>query len=122
MVDYDPIVHLNVAAFGNCRIFQNLLTVNINGSEDERADVGTFFITGMNAQTGAARLSKELLQDVAADQVTIGLLRVCVIVVFNHFSTELGADVFTNRSAKRTGNHHGFLYILCHGIQFVGNE
>lgn len=122
MVYYNPVIHLDVAAFGNGGIFQNLLTVNVNGSENERADVGAFFISGVDAQTGAARLGQEGFQDVAANQVTVGLLGVCIIVGLNHFSTEFGTDVFTDRGAKRTGNHHGFIYILCHGNQFVGNE
>ena len=122
MVDDDPIVHLNVTVFADRMIFQDLLTVSVNGSKNQRAHISSPVITGMDTQTGAARLGQHFLEDVAADQVSIGLFGMSVVEGFDHFGTGFSANMFSYGRAKRAGSSHGVLYILVHGIQFVGNE
>ena len=105
----------------NHRILQNLLTISINSSENELANA-SLIVAGVNAQTGSTGLSQQLIEDVTADYVTIGLLRMSVEKGFYHFTSSLCANVFADGRAERAGSRYGFVYVLVHGNQFVGNE
>ena len=119
VVNYNPIIHHDVPGFGDGGVFQDLLAFSINGGEHECA-YGGIVVGGVDAQTSTTRLGQHFLDDLATDQVAIGLVRVGVIVRFHHPGTGFSTDVLTDGRAEGAGSSYGFVYILVHGIHFGG--